>query len=93
MYLGTLINHGLVMPYKAIVYIGSDNYLSPVRRQTITRNDADLLSIGSLRRVSSEIWFNVQNLSFRKIRFKLLSAKYPPFCFGLNGLNMKFEQL
>ena len=43
------------------VNIGSDNGLPPVRRQAITRTNADLLSIGNLGTHCSEIRIKIQN--------------------------------
>ena len=42
------------------VSIGSDNGLSPVRRQAITWTNAHLLLIGYLRTNFSEIWIKIQ---------------------------------
>ena len=57
------------------VCIGSDNGLSPVRRQAITWTNTDLLSIGALGTNLNEIRIKIQNFSFMKMHLKLSSAK------------------
>ena len=52
------------------VRIGSDNGLSPVRRQAITSTSPDLLSIGPLGTNFSEIWIKTQNFNSRKCIWK-----------------------
>ena len=64
------------------VSIGSGNGLSPVRRQTITWTNADVLSIWPLRTNFSEIWIEMHNLSFTKMHLKVSSAKWRPFYSG-----------
>ena len=54
--------------------------LSPVRRQAITWTNADLLSIGPLGTTCSENWIEILIFSFKKMRLKLSSAKWRPFC-------------
>ena len=68
--------------------IGSDNGLSPDRRQAITWTNAGLLLIGPLGTNFSEILFGIQTFSFKKMLFKMSSAKWRPFCFGLNVLKV-----
>ena len=72
--------------------IGSDNGLSPGRRQAIIWNNAGLLSIGLLGTNFSEILIEILTFSFKKMRLKVSSAKRRPFCLGLNVLNMKYRQ-
>ena len=57
------------------VSIGSDNGLSPVRRQAIAWTTAHLLSIGPLETNFSEIIIKIHTFSFKKMRLKMLSAK------------------
>ena len=57
------------------VSIGSDNGMSPVRRQAITWTNADLLSIGLLGTYFSEIWIGILSFSFKKMQLKMSSAK------------------
>ena len=62
--------------------IGSDNGLSPDRRQAITWTNAGILLIGPLRTNISEILIEILAFSFKKMRMS--SAKWRPFCLGLN---------
>ena len=66
--------------------IGSDNGLSPGRREAIIRTNAEILLIGPLGTNFSEILIGIQTFSFRKMHLKLSSAKWRPFCLGLNEL-------
>ena len=66
--------------------IGSDHGLSPGRRQAIIYTNAGILLIGSLGTNFSEISIKSLTFSFTKIRLKVSSAKWRPFCPGLNGL-------
>ena len=70
-----------------ITIIVSDNGLSPGRRQAIIRTNAGLLLIGPLGTNVSEILIEILTFSFKKIRFKVSSAKRRPFCLGLNVLS------
>ena len=67
--------------------IGSDNGLSPGRRQAIIYTNAGILLIGPLGTNFSEISIKSLTFSFTKIRLIVSSAKWRPFCLGLNGLN------
>ena len=66
--------------------IGSDNGLSPHRRQAIIWTNAGILSIGPLGTNFNEISIGIQTSSFKKMHFKMSSAKWRPFCLGLNVL-------
>ena len=66
--------------------IGSDNGLSPGRRQAIIWTNAGMLLIGPLGTNFSEILIEILTFSFKKMRFKVSSAKWRPFCLGLNVL-------
>ena len=70
-----------------LTIIGSDNGLSPGRRQAIIWSNAGILLIGPLGVNFSEILIEILTFSFKKMLFKVLSAKWRPFCLGLNGLN------
>ena len=74
-----------------LIIIGSDNGLSPDRRQTIIWTNAGLLSIGPLRRYFSENLIKMQQFSLRKIYLKMSSAKWRPSCLGLNVLILAFQ--
>ena len=67
--------------------IVSDNGLSPGRRQAIIWTNAGILLIGSLWTNFSEILIEIPTFSFKKMRLKVSSAKWRPFCLGLNALN------
>ena len=67
--------------------IGSDNGLSPERRQAILRTNAEILLIGPLGTNFSEISIEIQTFSLKKIRLKMSSAKCCSFRLGLNVLS------
>ena len=69
-----------------LTFIGSDNGLSPGRRQAIIWTNAGILLIGPLGTYSSEILTGVQTFSFKKVHLKMSSAKWRPFCPGLSVL-------
>ena len=69
-----------------LTIIGSDNGLSPGRRQAIIWTNAGLLSIEPLRTYFSENLIKIQPFSLKKMHVKMLSAKWRPFCLGLNVL-------
>ena len=66
--------------------IGSDNGLSPGRRQAIIRTNDGILFIGPLGTNLSEISIEILTFSFKKMCLKVSSAKWQPFCLGLNEL-------
>ena len=66
--------------------IGSDNGLSPGRRQTIIWTNAGILSIGPIGTILNEILIIIHTFSFKKIHFKMSSGKWRPFCLGLSVL-------
>ena len=66
--------------------IGSDNGLSPDRRQAIIWNNAGILSTGLFGATFSEILIEILTFSFRKMRSKVSSGKRRPSCLGLNVL-------
>ena len=70
-----------------LTIIGSDNGLSPGRRQAIIWTNAEILLIGSLGTNFSEVLIEILTFSFKKMRLKVSSAKRRPFCLGLNELN------
>ena len=69
-----------------LTIIGSDNDLSPGRRQAIIWTNAEMLLIGPLGTNFIEILIEVQAFSFKKMHLKMSSAKWRPFCLGLNVL-------
>ena len=69
-----------------LTIIASDNGLSPSQRQAIIRTSAGILLIGPLGTNFSEIWIEILTFSFKKMRLKVSSAKWRPFCLGFNVL-------
>ena len=66
--------------------IGSDNGLSPGRRQAIIWTNAGILLIGPLGINFSEILIKINTFSFNKMHLKMSSAKWHLFHLGLNEL-------
>ena len=71
-----------------LISLGPDNGLSPGRRQAIIWTDAGILLIGLLGTNFSEISIDIHTFSFTKMHLKMSSAKWRPFCLGLNVLNL-----
>ena len=69
-----------------LTIIASDNGLSPGRRQAIIWNSAGILLIGRLGTHFSEILIEIITFAFKKMHLKVSSAKWRPFCLGLNML-------
>ena len=69
-----------------LTIIGSDNGLSPGRRQAITWSNVGILLIGPLGTNFSEMLIKINIFSFKKIHLKMSSGKWRPFCLGLNVL-------
>ena len=69
-----------------LTIIGPDNGLSPGRRQAIIWTNAGILLIGPWGTNFSEILIGIQAFSFKKMHLKMSSAKWRPFCLGLNVL-------
>ena len=67
--------------------IGSDIGLSPGRRQAIIWTNAGILWIGPLGTNFSELLIEIRTFSFKKMRLKMSSGKWPPFCLALNVLS------
>ena len=82
-----------------LTIIGSDNGLSPDRRQAIIWTNVGILLIGPLGTNFSEMLIEIHTFSFKKIDLKMSSGKWRPFCLGLNVLtahttsNMKLQCL
>ena len=70
-----------------LTIIGTDNSLSPSRRQAIIWTNAGLLKIGPSGTNFSEILITIFVFSFKKMHFKVSSVKRRPFCLSLNVLN------
>ena len=67
-----------------LTIIGSDNGLSPGRRQAIIWTNAEILVFGPLGTNYIEILIGIQTFSFKKMHLKMSSAKWRPFCLGRN---------
>ena len=66
--------------------IGSDNGLSPGRRQAIILTNGGILLIRTSGRNFSEILSEVHTFSFKKMLLNRSSRKWWPFCLGFNVL-------
>ena len=62
-----------------LTIIGSDNGLSPGRRQAIIWTDAGIVLILPLGTNFSEILKGIQTFSFKKMHLKMSSSKWRPF--------------
>ena len=69
-----------------LTIIGSDNGLSPGRRQAIIWTNDGILLIRTFRIHFSEIVSEIHTYSFKKMHFKMSSGKWRPSCLGLNVL-------
>ena len=78
-----LVTHKCV---SKLAIIGSDNGLSPGRRQAIIWTSAGILLIGPLGTNFSEILIEIYTFSFKKIHLKVSSGKWRPSCLRLNAL-------
>ena len=80
-----------------ITIIGSDNGLSPGRRQAIIWTNVGILLIGPLGTNVSEILIAIYAFSLKKVHWKMSSGKWRPFCFGRNvlieALGVRFKLL
>ena len=70
-----------------LTIIGSDNALSPGRRQAIIYTNAGILLIGPWGTNFSEIQIGIQAFPYKKMHLKMSSVKWCPFCPDLNVLN------
>ena len=69
-----------------LTIIGSDNGMSPERRQAIIWTNAGILLMGPLGTNFSEILIEIRTFSLKKIRLKMSSGKCCSFRLGLNVL-------
>ena len=65
---------------------GSDNGLSPDRRQAIICTNGGILLIRTLGTNFSEIESETDTFSSKEMHLKMSSGKWRPFCLGLNVL-------
>ena len=68
-----------------LTIIGSDNGLSPGRREAIIWTNAGISSIGSLETNCSVIFIEILTFSFKNMRLKVSPGKWGPLCLGSNG--------
>ena len=71
--------------------IGSDNGMSPGRRQATIQTNVRILLIGHLGTNFSEISIEIHTFSLKKMHFKISSEKWQPFCFDINVLICVFQ--
>ena len=69
-----------------LTIIGSNNGLSPCRRQAIIWTNAKILLIRPLRTKFSEILIAIHTFSFKKMHLKMSPAKWWSICLGPNVL-------
>ena len=74
-----------------LIIIGSDNGLSPERRQAIFWTNAGIFSIWHLGKNFSEILNEIHTFSLKKIFLKMSSVQSRPFCLGLNLLMTRHQ--
>ena len=69
--------------------IGIDKGLSPGHYQAIIWSNARILLTGYLGTNFGETLVDIHSFSLKKMHFKILSAKWWPFCLCLNVLTVK----
>ena len=70
-----------------LTIFGSDNGLSPGRHQAVIWTNAWILLMRPLGTKFDEMLIEILKFSFVKMRLKVSSAKWRPFCLRLNVLN------
>ena len=70
-----------------LTIIGSDNGLLPGLHQAIIWTNAGIFLIGAIGTNFSGILSEIHKFSLEKMRLKMLSGKWRPFCLGFNVLN------
>ena len=76
-----------------LTIIGSNNGLSPGRRQAIVWTNTGILLIGPLGTNFSKILIEISKFLFTKMPLKILSGNVRPFCVGLNVLRQPFHRI
>ena len=69
-----------------LTIIGSDNGLSPGRRQAIIWTNDGILLCWPLGTNFSEIVIEIHTFSFKKMHLKMSSGKWQPMCLCLNSI-------
>ena len=67
-----------------LTIIGSDHGVAPTQGQAIIWTNAGILLAWPLRTKLNEISIKIWTFSFKKMNFKMSSAKWRPFCLGLS---------
>ena len=75
--------------FSKLTIIGSDNGLSPGRRQAIIWTNARILLIGPLGTNFSAILIEIHTFLFKKMHLKMSSRTFRPFCLGPNLLILR----
>ena len=70
-----------------LTMIGSDDSMSPARRQAIIWTNAGLLLIRPMGTNFGETLIKIYIFSFKKMHSKMSSGNWRPFCLGLNVLS------
>ena len=84
------LTHGGEMTHicvSRLTITGSDNGLLPGRHQAIISTNAGIVLIGPLKTNLNENAIEILTFSFPKMQLKVSSAKWRPFCLGLNVLS------
>ena len=74
-----------------LTIIGSDNGLSPGRRQAIIWTNARTFLIGHLETNFNEIFVEIYTFSFKKMHLKMSPGKWRPFFIGRKVLKPQFR--
>ena len=84
----SLTHRGLVthICVSNLTIIGSDNGLSPGRRQAVFWSNDGILLNGTIGTIFSELLIKILIFLFKKVHLKVSSAKWRPFCLGLSVL-------
>ena len=70
--------------------IGSDNGLSPGRRQVIIWATAGILLIGNFGTNFNETLIEIYTFSYKKMHLEMSSGKWRPSCLDLNVLSVLY---
>ena len=86
--LGVLTHWGRVTHISVgeLTIIGSYSGLSPGRRQAIIWTNVEIKLIGPTGKNFYDILIGIQTFSIKEIHLKMSSAKWRPYCLGLNVL-------
>ena len=76
----------IIRPWHRSIMSGSSLFNSSGPSDTYASADAGTLLLGTIRTKISEILTKIKMFSFKKMHYKLSSAKWRPFCRGLSVL-------